>query len=56
MKNLNIKIIAGAIFLTIASISCSKHCDDEDYRRDAKPKTTATSDSLKVSSEHHNET
>lgn len=57
MKNLNFKIITGAVFLIISSMSCSKHCDDEDYRRDAKPKEAITSDSLKVSSEHHhNET
>ena len=56
MKNLNLKIITGALFLIIAAMSCSKHCDDEDYRRDSKPKTTITSDSLKVSSDHHNET
>lgn len=56
MQNLNFKIITGAVLLTIASISCSKHCDDEDYRKDSKPNKAITSDSLKVSSEYHNET
>lgn len=56
MENLNSKIIIGMIFLTISSISYSKHCDDEDYSRDSKSKTNITSDSLQVSSNHHNET
>ncbi len=56
MKNLNLKIVTEAIFLTIASRSCSKHFDDEDYTTDAKSKTSLTSKSLKVSSKHHNET
>lgn len=45
MKNLNLKIITGVLFLTIVVISCSKHCDDEDYTRDSTPKTTITSNS-----------
>lgn len=56
MKNLNFKIITGALFLTVASMSCSKHCDDEDYRKDVKAKEAVSSDSLQVPSEHHNET
>jgi hypothetical protein len=56
MKNLNFKIITGAIFLIVASMSCSKLCDDEDDKRNLKSKETIISDSLKVPSEHHNET
>lgn len=55
MKNLNLKILTGALFLVIASVSCSKHCDDEDYTRDVKVKKNITSDSVKVSSQHHSE-
>jgi hypothetical protein len=38
MKNLNIMIITGLILLIIASMSCSKHCYDEDYTRDSNLK------------------
>jgi len=57
MKNLNFKIIMGALFLIIASISCTIPCDDDDdYSRDLKPKEAVSIDSLKVASQHHNET
>lgn len=56
MKNLKFKIVTGIVLLTIASMSCSKYCDDEDYRKDPKPKEAITSDSLKVSPSHPNET
>ena len=55
MKNINFKILTGVLFLTVASLSCSKHCDDEDYIRDAESKTAITSDSLKVASTQHSE-
>lgn len=56
MKNINFRILTGILLLTLASISCSKHCDDEDYTRDLKPKNTITTDSLKITTTHHNET
>jgi hypothetical protein len=57
MGNLNLKNSTGVLFLNLTAINCSKHCDNEDYTRDSKPKTTITSDSLKVSSDHcHDET
>ena len=56
MKNINFRILTGILLLILASISCSKHCDDEDYTRDSKPKNAITSDSLKITTTHHNET
>ncbi len=37
-------------------MSCSKHFDDEEYRKDLKAKEAVNSDSLQVPSEHRNET
>ena len=48
MKNINFKIITALLFLILASISCSAHCDDEDYTRDSEPQNVIMSDSLKV--------
>jgi hypothetical protein len=49
MKKLNIKIIFTLILLSILSINCSAHCDDEDYTRDQKEVTVHHKDSLKIS-------
>jgi len=54
MKILN--IITGVILIITASIGCSPHCDDEDYRKDSKSTEAVASDSLRVSSTHYNET
>ena len=48
MKKLNFIIILSIFFLTILTISCSEHCDDEDYTRDQKEAVLHHKDSLKI--------
>jgi len=56
MKNIIFRILTSLLLcIMIVSVSCSKHCDDEDYTRDSNSQQLVITDSLKVSSTQLNE-
>jgi hypothetical protein len=48
MKALKIKILFFIVFLIALTVSCSAHCDDEDYRKEKQEKKLVLTDTLKT--------
>lgn len=48
MKAINISSVFSLLFISILLVSCSGHCDDEDYKQERQKKKIVQNDSLAI--------